>query len=241
MIFEASTPRALAARREEHAPGDGWHNLVAVKPGGSRPPLFVVAAGDGNIVGFSPLARSLSDEQPLYALQPSGLDGRRPLDRGVGAMADRYLAALRSVQPHGPYLLAGRCNGATVAFELAQRLRAAGESVALLAALDSDPPSPLPFELEPGIPYDPIMEAAWIRAREAGEPVPDLGDPEGPRSLVGWLRAAVPGVSRYLHEAWHWREDLRWPGPIRWATTPARWRSGDGTTGARSLTWRRAC
>jgi amino acid adenylation domain-containing protein len=213
-IFEAPTPRTLAARLVADAPPPGWDNLVALKPQGTRPPLFVVAAGDGNVVGFAPLARSLSAQQPLYALQPSGLDGRRPLDAGIAAMATRYLGALRRVQPHGPYLLAGRCNGATVAYEMAQRLRAAGEEVSLLAALDSDPPPAGPRELAPGIPYDPIMESAWMRARDTGEEAPGPGEP---RELATWLAAEVaPGVSRYLFEAWRWRDDLGqvWPQPL---------------------------
>jgi len=213
-IFEAPTPRQLAARLGPKAPAPRWDNLVALKPQGTRPALFAVSAGDGNIVGFGPLARQLSDEQPLYALQPSGLDGRRPLDHGIEAMANRYLAALRSVQPHGPYLLAGRCNGATVAYEMAQRLRAEGEQVPFLAALDSDPPPAGPRELAPGIPYDPIMESAWMRARKAGEEAPD---PSDPARLARWLSEPVgPGVSRYLHEAWRWRDDLgrAWPNPL---------------------------
>ncbi|HXS47037.1 MAG TPA: amino acid adenylation domain-containing protein, partial [Solirubrobacterales bacterium] len=216
-IFEASTPRTLAACLGTEAPASRWDNLVALKPHGNRPPLFVVAAGDGNIVGFGPLARHMSAEQPFYALQPSGLDGRRPLDSGIQTMATRYLTALRRVQPHGPYLLAGRCNGSTVAFEMAQQLRAEGESVPLLLALDSPPPAPKPRELAPGIPYDQIMESASIRAQMAGEEVPDLNEQGGAARLVEWLRAPLaPGVSRYLHEFWRARSDLReaWPDPL---------------------------
>src|SRR5260221_4768709 len=102
-IFEAPTPRQLAARLGPKAPAPRWDNLVALKPQGTRPALFAVSAGDGNIVGFGPLARQLSDQQPLYALQPSGLDVRPPLDPGIHAMANRYLSAFRNVQPHGPY------------------------------------------------------------------------------------------------------------------------------------------
>ena len=139
-IFEASTPGALSAHIGADAPADRWESLVPLKPGGSLTPLFVVSAGDGNLVGFAPLARRLSAEQPLYGLQPSGLDGRHPLDRGIDEMAERYMAEIREVRPHGPYILAGRCNGATVAFEVAQRLRANGEDVPLLISLDSTRP-----------------------------------------------------------------------------------------------------
>ncbi len=216
-IFEASTPRALAARLAPDAAVSRWDNLVALKPRGTRPPLFVVGAGDGNIVGFGPLARQLSAEQPLYALQPSGLDGRHPLDNGIEAMARRYLEKVRSVQPRGPFLLAGRCNGATVAYEMAQQLHGDGEEVPLLLAIDSDPPPGGPYELAPGIPYDAMMESAWVRARQGGENVPDLDAPGGASDLAAWLRAPVgPGVSRYLYELHMWRPDLRaaWPDPL---------------------------
>jgi thioesterase domain-containing protein len=57
-------------------------------------------------------------------------------------MAEHYLPLLRRAQPSGPYLLGGHCNGALVAFELARRLRAAGEAVNLLA-LVAPPPAKL--------------------------------------------------------------------------------------------------
>jgi amino acid adenylation domain-containing protein len=216
-IFEAPTPRQLAARLAPGAPAPRWDNLVALKPGGDRPPLFVVAAGDGNIVGFGPLARHMPADQPVYGLQPSGLDGHRPLDRGFEQMAARYVAALRAVQPHGPYLLAGRCSGAAIAYEMAQQLRTAGAEVPLLASLDAAPPPAGPRELEPGLPFEPLMEIAWVRARRAGEEVPDMDAADAPARLAAWLRSPVaPGVSRYLHEVWCWRDDLRavWPDPL---------------------------
>jgi len=217
LVFEASTPRALATALEAPARQGSWESLIALKPSGSRPPLFAVAAGDGNIVGFGPLARHMPEDQPFYALQPSGLDGRRPLDTGIEEMAERYLRAVREIQPHGPYLLAGRCNGATVAYEMAQRLRAAGEEVPLLVALDSNPPGPKPAELVPGVSYDQLMESAAVRARRAGEEVPDPTGPGGDERLFAWLREPLaPGVSRYVHEFWRSREDLRaaWPDPL---------------------------
>jgi thioesterase domain-containing protein len=100
---------------------------------------------------------------------------------------------------------------------MAQRLRAAGEEVPLLASLDSDPPPAKPFELAPGIAYDQIMEVAWVRARQSGEEAPDVTAPGGPAALVEWLRAPVtPELSRYLYEVWSYRWDLQraFPAPL---------------------------
>jgi thioesterase domain-containing protein len=47
------------------------------------------------------------------------------------------IAALRSIQPEGPYQLGGYCSGGLVAFEVAQELWAQGERVELLALLET--------------------------------------------------------------------------------------------------------
>ena len=39
-------------------------------------------------------------------------------------MADRYVQAMRELQPEGPYYLGGWSLGGVVAFEIARRLRA---------------------------------------------------------------------------------------------------------------------
>jgi thioesterase domain-containing protein len=55
----------------------------------------------------------------------------------VEEMASRYLESLRVIQPKGPYFLGGSSFGGTIAFEMAQQLITQGETVALLALLDS--------------------------------------------------------------------------------------------------------
>ncbi len=55
-------------------------------------------------------------------------------------MATHYLEEMRQVHPGGPWRLAGYCFGTIVAFELAQRLAAAGEEVELVAMFNG--PSP---------------------------------------------------------------------------------------------------
>jgi pimeloyl-ACP methyl ester carboxylesterase len=70
-------------------------------------------------------------------LEPLGGDGRETPDATVEAMARRYLKEMKTVQAAGPYLICGFSVGGLVAYEMACRLRAAGEEVALVVLIDT--------------------------------------------------------------------------------------------------------
>ncbi len=112
-------------------------SLVAINPSGTRAPFFCVPALRANLDHYRIFAGYLGDDQPFYACMAQGLDGRLPAHERVEDMAAGHLDALRSVQPHGPYFLGGASSGGTVAWEMAQQLRAGGEQVALLALIDA--------------------------------------------------------------------------------------------------------
>ncbi len=114
-------------------------SLIQLSKGGSRMPMFLVHAGGGHVLFYHELARRLGADRPVYALQAAGLDGREPPLRSVPAMAERYLAEMRSVRPHGPYAIAGLCFGDLVALEIAHRLAAEGEAARPLIMFDSAP------------------------------------------------------------------------------------------------------
>jgi thioesterase domain-containing protein len=84
----------------------------------------------------------LGPDQPFYALERPDLNGPPLEDDSVESLAIAVLALadIRTVQPHGPYHLAGHCFGGMVMLEVAQKLRAEGETVALLALLDAYAP-----------------------------------------------------------------------------------------------------
>ena len=54
-------------------------------------------------------------------------------------MATNYHIALKRVQPHGPYAIAGYSLGSSIAFEMAKLLIAEGDEVRFLGTLDSPP------------------------------------------------------------------------------------------------------
>ena len=136
-LFEGATIRQLGRALLGRTAESPAAALTAIHSGGSRRPFFFLH-GDFNGGGFYSvaLARELGPEQPFYALHPHGLDGR-PMRGSIEEMADDHLATLRAVQPNGPYLLGGHCNGGLIALDIARRLRAEGERVDLVAVLDT--------------------------------------------------------------------------------------------------------
>jgi thioesterase domain-containing protein len=83
------------------------------------------------------LALHLGPDQPIYGLQSPGIAGEASPLIQVEAMAAHYLAAIQQVQPEGPYQLAGWSFGGKLALEMAQQLQQRGQSVTLLAIIDT--------------------------------------------------------------------------------------------------------
>jgi thioesterase domain-containing protein len=95
----------------------------------------------GDVSCYAQLVGQLGDEQPVYAFRPRGVDQDLPPHRTMEEMIEDYLAALRELQPAGPYHLAGWSTGGIFAFALAEALQRSGDEVALLALFDSPLPS----------------------------------------------------------------------------------------------------
>ncbi|MBA4017142.1 MAG: polyketide synthase [Pirellula sp.] len=108
--------------------------------GSSKAPLFIVAGMFGNVLNLRHLAHLVGHERPCYGLQARGLYGDHDPHLTFEEAAADYIRELRTVQPHGPYLLAGFSGGGLHAYEMAHQLLRDGEQVAFLGMLDT----PLP-------------------------------------------------------------------------------------------------
>ena len=64
----------------------------------------------------------------------------------VEELADQFLRQLRALQPTGPYRLAGTCEGAYIAWEMACRLSEAGDDVEFLGIIDTPNPAAMSFK-----------------------------------------------------------------------------------------------
>ena len=112
-------------------------SLVSIQPQGNRPPLFCTHPWGGNVLCYSELAKQLGADQPLYGLQARGVDKKENPHSSIEAMAADYLAEIRGLQPEGPYHLCGWSSGGLIAFEMACQLEQQGESVGMLALIDT--------------------------------------------------------------------------------------------------------
>jgi thioesterase domain-containing protein len=132
--LSASKRELLEKRLRGLAAGKAASAAAGPKPG----------VADSILVPLQPVsaASAAAGRPPLYGLQSPGLEagvnGSAPAD--IQEMAAAYLAAVRTVQPGGPFLLGGWSMGGVVAFEMARQLRENGEEVSLLALLDSHLP-----------------------------------------------------------------------------------------------------
>ena len=131
-----ATVAALAARVRDRA-AIAFDPLVAIKPTGSRPPLFLVHPIGGTVLCYVELSKHLPAEQPLYALQAAGIEPGTTAADSIQQMARGYVDAIRRVQPDGPYHIGGWSMGGMVAFEMARQLSAQGAEVGSVSVLDT--------------------------------------------------------------------------------------------------------
>lgn len=115
-------------------------SLVPLRTHGTKKPLFIVHHIGGDVM-LPLLASHLDADRPVYGLKAVGLEGEQEPFTQIKPMVNHYIREIRTVQPHGSYLLAGTCIGGNIAIEMAQQLQRDGESVSLVVMIDS--PNPL--------------------------------------------------------------------------------------------------
>jgi amino acid adenylation domain-containing protein len=103
----------------------------------SKPKLFIVHDGSGDVQGYMPLATTLNETFDSWAIRSMFLNHLAPQNVECAELADYYIQQLRQVQPEGPYQLAGWSAGGVIAHEMAAQLEKAGEEVTMLLMIDS--------------------------------------------------------------------------------------------------------
>lgn len=175
VLFEAPTIRKIAALIEAETgpvsedgpterPVRRFKHLVPMHDGegGSKTAFFLVAGMFGNVLNLRHLAHLLGSDRPFYGLQARGLLGGEAPHETIEDAARDYIAELRQVQPHGPYMLGGFSGGGITAYEMARQLEIAGEEVSIVVMLDTPLPQRRPLSRKDRL----IIQ--WAQAREKG-------------------------------------------------------------------------
>jgi FkbH-like protein len=132
-LVETPTIAGIAARIDR--PSE-INSLVLLNQGGGEIPLFLVHDADGETLLYRNLAQRLED-RPVYGIQPHGRPNAPIVHTRIRDMAAHYVAEIRKVRSHGPYLLGGLCAGGVVAYEMALQLEDMGERARLVAVFDA--------------------------------------------------------------------------------------------------------
>lgn len=200
---------------------------------GRQPALFCIHPAEGLSWCYLALTRHLPG-QAVYGLQACGDEEALPASFEV--MVDSYVARVRQQQAHGPYRLLGWSLGGALAQAIAVQLRAQGETVDLLAVMDSYPAESFAAWREPTL-MDALItvlsvngeleaqnpEAIYERLLRANSPLAPLGR----EALERWGRRALHGMrlfrashtQRYEGDLllFHARErDAQTPVPAHW-------------------------
>ncbi len=260
VLFEAPTIRKcaelIAARGVSTGTQEGGDLPAPRKPerrfthlvpmhsgeGGQKTPFFLVAGMFGNVLNLRHLAHLLGADRPFYGLQARGLFGDEEPHRSVVETARDYIAEMRQIQPHGPYLLGGFSGGGITAYEIARQLKTAGEEIAALMMLDTplpvQPPISRPdrarlqwFELRSkGFGYLHI----WLRNRIAWEIAKRRADPDEDATQGRQFHNAA--IQEAFMESVHDYQMAPWDGPLtlfrpplmaKWQVAPDRFIDGD--------------
>lgn len=106
-------------------------------------PLFLVPDGLAEVCSGPALIQRLRADLPVHEL--AGGSPSDPPARTLNAAAARYVHAIRTIQPQGPYRLAGGGLGGMVAYEVATQLVAHDQAVEFLALIGTDGPGSRPL------------------------------------------------------------------------------------------------
>ena len=107
-LFQGATVKDLAELLQTDAAPGSEERVVPLQPGGTRRPLFLLHSEGGDLLFWRDLVRHLGPDQPCFGIQPARRNGVPEAFAGLADRAAGYVtAALRQMQPQGPYALAG--------------------------------------------------------------------------------------------------------------------------------------
>jgi thioesterase domain-containing protein len=111
--------------------------LERLRAGSADDVLFLVPGLEADPAELAALAFAFAGPQEVHAVAPAPREALPESLDSMQQLAAPMVAAIRRLQPSGPYRLGGYSFGGLLALEMAQQLRAAGETVEALFLIDA--------------------------------------------------------------------------------------------------------
>ncbi|MCW8127194.1 cytochrome P450 [Microbulbifer halophilus] len=127
----AGTPASTSLKAQPGACAVALHDWEVALP------LFCIPGSMGVATYLSSLCSELTGLSSTIAFQSPGIDGTEPPTGSVEELARRYIGEMQTIQPEGPYRLAGHSFGGLVAHEMACQLHEQGEQIEALFLIDT--------------------------------------------------------------------------------------------------------
>ncbi|MCX4091614.1 amino acid adenylation domain-containing protein [Nocardia sp. alder85J] len=199
--------------------------IVTLRRGPSARSVYFVHPLGGELPAYRELAHASTAPVRLLGIGWTG--DPPPFGRTLPELARGHVAQLRTIEPDGPYRLAGWSFGGVLAYEMAQQLRAAGAVVEFLGLFDAnpiiDPITGLPMADTPFLDLldtvvarldDPATTDAELRALTSGPTWLQLmGAPVAAGASTGYLRKVLETARTCMNAAMRYRPDP-YSGPV---------------------------
>ncbi len=150
-LLHTPTVRKMAERIRSSGVRGVGSAIVPIQREGSKPPIFCIGPLNGEVLLFRKLALELGTDQPLFGLEPFGLNHSASALLRVDRIAAHYVEQMKAFGDERPYALLGYSFGGLVAVEMTRQLSRSGGFV---------PPVVL-------------IDAAYLAGCKAGEQFPD--------------------------------------------------------------------
>jgi thioesterase domain-containing protein len=163
----------------------------------------------------SAFARMLGPEQPLYAINANGVDGRQPPANDMRSMVMAYVEEIRRASPTGALRVGAMCTGCLAAIEIARELQREGRETGPVILADPPPVPPASNRnhkvnnVDPRAAHQLYQQAQRALLDHAARPYNDMPfDAQDPKQLHA---ATLAGVSSLMTFSSH--NPRPFPGP----------------------------
>ena len=146
-VFDHPSIRKLAVFIDSRggAPDGAMHRPVLLREGeNATRHLFFIHDASGDVGAVGQLSKLLTPEVNVWGIRADEL--REDALPSIEQMALQYIEQMRGIQDGGPWHVGGWSFGGVVAYEIARQLQEAGQTMELLAVIDSPFPDPCHWE-----------------------------------------------------------------------------------------------